>query len=327
MKGAALGTGGLGLISLVLIGAHLLLLGAAARAESGHTPFTAMPLDRGAQWSRLGPRQADWYKLGPGEAAGASQRQTELTLIFTPDDGTRAGQVHLLVFPSDQLERWYWGNLSLLEGVGSASAVSRDGNPVTGELVWSGQTRDDTAYTVYVLNGSDVRIRYRILRGNVVDTSVGESRPVVEVPAGMYPYYPQGLSPGSQQGQLPAGREMWYALTYQDDDGDAYEARTISLVFTPEYSQGSQPVRFEIFPARQLQAWQRGDSYQSGQVGASHLTSRDGDSLTGERVWSGWLLDGETYLIRLRNDADVGIDYWLFTGAGDKPGWQDAPAR
>ena len=59
--------------------------------------------------------------------------------------------------------------------------------------------------------------------------------------------------------------------------------------------------------------WEHGDTDQLRNVGAGSIVSRDGDPNTGELLWSGWLVDGESYYVRLRNDADVPINYWLFT--------------
>jgi len=42
------------------------------------------------------------------------------------------------------------------------------------------------------------------------------------------------------------------------------------------------------------------------------LVSRDGDDSTGERIWQGPLIKGDTYLLAVSNESDVEIEYWLF---------------
>lgn len=42
------------------------------------------------------------------------------------------------------------------------------------------------------------------------------------------------------------------------------------------------------------------------------LVSRDGDPLTGERIWRGNILRGDTYFLAIENGSDVEIDFWLY---------------
>ncbi len=64
--------------------------------------------------------------------------------------------------------------------------------------------------------------------------------------------------------------------------------------------------------AQQLLLRQQGQTYLN--TGAGAIVSRDGDPVTGERLWSGQLVNGEAYLVRIFNGSDVPIDFWLFPG-------------
>jgi hypothetical protein len=315
MKKIAIGTGGLIIISVVVIAIHLLVLGAVADTENGRSPFTAVPLTNGKHTGILAPGEARWYKFVRTGNDGAFQRQMDLTLVFTPDDGHRVHQVNFQIFPADQITRWYWGDTSQMQNMGAGGIVSRDGNPVTGELLWSGWVLDKESYYVQVFNDTDVTIDYWLFTDNVISAELGEAAappPAVDVPAGTDPNHPLVLATGLQKGHLAAGQETWYTIVYDDYDEKTYEAHTFTLIFTPDDGQRVHRIGFEIFPLDQLQVWQRGDTSQLRNVGAGSVVSRDDDPMTGELLWSGWLLDGETYLLKMYNDADADVDFWFF---------------
>jgi hypothetical protein len=133
MKKIAVGTGSLVLISIIAIVVHVLVLGAVADSENGRSPFTALPLQDGRNIGVLGPGEGRWYKSVRTGTDGAFQRQMDLTLIFTPDDGNRIHHVNFQIFPADQITHWYSGGASQLQNMGAGGIVSRDGDPVTGE--------------------------------------------------------------------------------------------------------------------------------------------------------------------------------------------------
>lgn len=317
MNKMAIGTGSLVLIGVIAIILHVLVLGAVADSENGRSPFTAVPLQDGRNVGMLASGEGRWYKFVRGGTDAAFQRQLDLTLFFTPDNGQRIQHVNFQVFPADQITRWYPGDASQMQNMGAGGIVSRDGNPVTGERLWSGWVLDSDTYYVQVFNGADTTIDYWLFTDNVIAAELGESSalpPVVDVPAGAAPHHPLTLAPHLQKGQLKAGQETWYTIVYDDFDDDFYEPHTFTLIFTPDDGQRVHWVGFEIFPSDQLHIWQRGDTPQMHNLGAGSVVSRDGDPLTGERLWSGWLMDGETYYLKVRNDAEVPIDYWLFPG-------------
>jgi hypothetical protein len=316
VKRVVLSTGSLMLIAVVVIAVHVLALGAVADAESGRSPVTAMILREGQNTGALGPGQAQWYKLVQAGDDGALQQQMDLTLIFTPDDGLRSQRVTLQIFGAEQMADGYRPDTSRMQALGTGEVVSRDGNPDTGELLWSGWAVHDSTYYVRVLNGSEVGIHYWLFTDDVISAGLGEGdalAPAAEVPAGANPDQPSARKPTFQTGQLAAGQQTWYPVVYNDDDSQVYEAHTFTLVFTPDDGRRVQQVGFELMSLEERQALQAGDSGQLPGIGVSQAVSRDPDPLTGERVWSGWLVDGQTYYAHLHNDSEVAIDYWWFS--------------
>jgi hypothetical protein len=314
-KKVVIGTSGLVLISIVVIAVHLVALGAVADTENGRSPFTALPLSDGKNTGTLAPGESRWYQFIRTSYGSASQQQMNLTLIFTPDDGQRVHRVNFQIFPADQITRWYEGDVSQMQNVGAGGIVSRDGNPVTGELLWSGWVLDNNTYYIQVFNSAEVTIDYWLFPADVIHAELGAVAtppPAVNVPAGADPNHPMTLPPGLQKGHLAAGQELWYSLIYDDYDGQANEEHTFTFVFTPDDGQRVHRVNFEIFSASQLQIWQRGDTDKLNNVGAGSIVSRDGDPVTGELFWTGWLMDGEAYLLKIYNSADADVDFWLF---------------
>jgi hypothetical protein len=321
-KRAVLGTGSLILVAMVVIGVHVLALGAVADAESGRSPATAILLRKGQNAGALGPGEAQWYKLVQAGDDGALQRQVDLTLIFTPDDGRRSHsgpprsqRIALQIFTAEQVAGWYPPDTSQTQSVGAGEIVSRDGNPDTGELLWSGWAVTDSTYYVRVFNASDASIDYRLFTDNVVSAQMGEgsgSTPGLEMAGGADLDRPVALKPQYQTSRLGAGQETWYPIVYNDRDSQVYEEHTFSLVFAPDDGVSVGQVGFEVIPRETWQALQKGESRQLPGMGVGQAVSHDPDPLTGERLWSGWLMDGRAYYVRLHNDGDAEIEYWLF---------------
>jgi hypothetical protein len=202
---------------------------------------------------------------------------------------------------------------------GAGSIVSRDGNPETGELLWSGVLIDGETYYLKVRNDAEVPIDYWLFPGDMIHAELDEPSPPPppsDVEAGTDPNHPLPLEMGLNRGDLSSGQERWFSMVRNDFDDEAFGQMTLSLFFTPDDGNRTHRVNFDIFPAEQLHTWERGDRGDTDQlrnVGAGSVVSRNGDPNTGELLWSGWLVDGETYYVRLRNDADAPVDYWLFT--------------
>lgn len=171
-KKVALGIGGLIFVSLVVLAIRLAVPKAVADTESGLSPFTAFPLNDGRNTGMLAPGESRWYEFA-SSTDGDFQRQADLTLFFTPDDGSRTHQVSFQIFPVGQITRWYWDDVGQMQNLGAGGVVSRDGNPVTGELLWSGWVVNSETYYVQVFNGANVTIDYWLFTDDVMAAELG----------------------------------------------------------------------------------------------------------------------------------------------------------
>ncbi len=115
-------------------------------------------------------------------------------------------------------------------------------------------------------------------------------------------------------GRLSPYGEHWYSLQRDDLDKDKIENMALTLFTTPSNGFIDSRVNFEIFPAGQYHIWQRGDADYMENMGLGQWVSRDEDDQTGERLWSGSLVDGDQYLIKVKNSSPAVIDYYLYPG-------------
>lgn len=91
----------------------------------------------------------------------------------------------------------------------------------------------------------------------------------------------------------------------------------LTMVMTPDDGNRIYYVPFDVFRAGEdVQYWSPTDSSnkQISNMGAGSVVFRDNNPLTGERFWSGWVVNNNLYLVQVRNGTNVPIDYHLFTG-------------
>ncbi len=115
-------------------------------------------------------------------------------------------------------------------------------------------------------------------------------------------------------GRLAPYGEHWYALLRDDLDEDLIEDMELTMFFTPRQGYLADRINFELFPAGQYHIWLRGDADYMEHFGLGAWVSRDEDPNTGERLWSGSLVDGDRYLIKVKNGTADVVDYYLFPG-------------
>ena len=132
-------------------------------------------------------------------------------------------------------------------------------------------------------------------------------------PINIYPNNPLELNPEHvNSGRLLPYGEHWYTLRRDDLDKDLIEDMEMTMFFTPRTGYMSDRINFEIFPAGQYHIWARGDSNYMEHFGLGMWVSRDEDPDTGERLWTGSLVDGDRYLIKVKNGTPDVVDYYLF---------------
>ncbi|PWH16413.1 MAG: hypothetical protein DDG58_09640 [Ardenticatenia bacterium] len=129
----------------------------------------------------------------------------------------------------------------------------------------------------------------------------------------VYPNRPLVLHDGANVGRLAPGGEHWYAFIRQDFDKQRFEHMALTMFATPTDGNRSHHINFQIYPASQLHIWLRGTPNAMVPMGQGQWVERDKDPLTGERLWSGDVVDGDTYYVRVFNHSDQVIDYYLIT--------------
>jgi hypothetical protein len=133
------------------------------------------------------------------------------------------------------------------------------------------------------------------------------------LPINIYPNNPLTMQPDTvNSGRLLPYGEHWYEFTLSDLDDELIENMKLTMFFTPRLGYISDRVNFEIIPAGQYHIWQRGDADYLESIGLGMWVSRDEDANTGERLWSGSLVDGDSYLIKVKNGTPDVVDYYLF---------------
>ena len=132
-------------------------------------------------------------------------------------------------------------------------------------------------------------------------------------PVNIYPNEPLTFDiNNTNSGRLAPYGEHWYELVRDDFDDELIENMKMTMFFTPRVGYMSDRINFEIFPAGQYHIWERGDSDYMEHFGQGLWVSRDEDPNTGERLWNGTLVDGDRYLIKVKNGTPDVVDYYLF---------------
>ncbi len=132
-------------------------------------------------------------------------------------------------------------------------------------------------------------------------------------PVNIYPNNPLPFDVNKvNSGRLAPYGEHWYSLLRDDLDSHKIENMKMTMFFTPIQGYLSNRINFEIFPGSQYQIWQRGDADYMENLGVGMWVSRDNDPNTGERLWNGTLVDGDRYLIKIKNGTPEVVDYYLF---------------
>lgn len=303
----------------------LIISATSAATTTGSVPALAVALVDGPNTGVMGPGEQRWFRLKTEQ-----QAEQSLTLIFTPDDGYRVRRVNMQIFDATQLPMFYHGDASGMANLGAGQVVSRDNNPVTGELFWNGWLPGQKDYYIQLANGNDLPVDYWLFAANVTSYPLGEpaSLPVVAaapvVPAA--PAHesdagnPLPLPAGGMHTVLKAGSTHWYSFSHNDPaNPNQFQNMNFTLFFTPGDGNRQEQVNFKLYPVGAVEAWRRGQTDQLVNFGAGMLVSRDGDGLTGERFWSGTVIRGDTYLLAVENSAEVDIDYWLFDADIERP--------
>ncbi len=310
----------------------LIISYSSAATATGRVPALAISLVEESNTGILGPGEQLWFKF---TAAGdANQVEQALTLFFTPGDEQQIRQVSLRLFEENQLP----ADPEAVDTAhfGAGQPVSRDNNPRSGELLWNGWLFSGQNYYLQLKNDNAIPVDYWLLTDDVmsypidvselalVETEQSEpvvvSNEVVEVAVeaiadlGATPNTALPLIEEENRGKLKPGEEIWFSFVRTDLDSDFFEEMSLTLYMTPNDFSQINRVNFDVLTADEVSRWSIQDNTELTNVGAGSFVERDDNPLTGARFWTGWVVDGDLYFVRLRNGSDSQIDYWLFDG-------------
>jgi hypothetical protein len=297
---------------------------ASAATVTGKTPFAPISLIDGTNTGVLGPGEQRWFKFTPVTDGQTVKLEKSLTLIFAPGYGNYVRNATMQIFQEDQIQFFYGGQTDQMNNLGAGQIVSRDNNPESGELFWTGWLFGQQNYFIELTNGNDSVIDYWLFTDNIISHPLGDPEPqngavgsVVNTGPAVFP----GSAPltalplefGQNVGGLDARDQVWYSFSIADHDSEYFEEMNLTLVVTPDNGNRIRNFTFDIYTDREIQNWLLGHNAEINNIGAGSVVLRDSNPETGERFWNGWVVDGSLYYVQIRNSTDTHMDYWLFT--------------
>ncbi len=312
-------------LGFALAATVLVFLLSAAATATGSSPELAISITTGQNTGILGPGQQRWFRLLP-DPSGEHYQPLMLNMFFATDDGYPRPGVNFELFTAGEILAWQQGGVATPTNFGAGMPVSRDGESSASERIWRGTLLRDGDYYLALENNSDAKIDYWLTNAGVAAPQM--SQPAAE-PASVVPAPPPvepGQSPPSalplaaerQTGRLAPGQEMWYSFA-QDKTPVQFEEASLTLVMTPDDGQRLQNVTMDIFTAAAVQTWSPDNGAALVNLGAGGVVYRDDNPQTGERFWTGWVVNNDLYFVRVSNGSTVPVDYWLFNGDVYRP--------
>jgi hypothetical protein len=312
------------LIALVFALSAVLLvyLSSSAATATGSTPDFAISMSPGENTGILGPSEQRWFVVTPNQNGDRFQELC-LSMFFAAREGSPQSNVNFQLYSAAEISSWQQGHKSAPVNFGAGMSVSRDANPETGERIWRGSVLRDGVYYLAVENASNTSVDYWLYDDEVSAPEMAQPAAAVESAAappvapvdglGQSPFDALPLPSDRQRGHLLPGEEMWLSFAV-DNTPAQFEETALTLIITPDNGQRVWDVGFEIFTAAAVQNWAAGNSSSLNNIGAGSVTQRDSNPLTGERFWSGWVVNNDLYYVRIANGSGEPIDYWLFHG-------------
>jgi hypothetical protein len=312
----------------------LIFMSGEAATITGNSPFASIKLVHGVNTGILKPSEERWFRLTPGQPGQTNNIEQALTLVVTPARLMDTGLIKMQIFEENQVLQFYQNLSSQMHNLGAGQQVDRDGNPETGEFLWSGWLTGESAYYVQVTNSNTIPIDYWLFTDNVSSYELGQPSIAPAVPAVVEsaeveievaappaePVNPADNGPDTahplqfdrNKGGLEPGEQVWFSVTMNDSNGAHYESLALTLVVTPDNNGGrAGQIVMDIFPPEGVAG--------QNMMGRGSVITRDNDPFTGEQIWAGTVMDGARHYIRLTNGADIHMDYWLFTGDVQNP--------
>ncbi|MCB0212509.1 MAG: hypothetical protein KDJ52_24410 [Anaerolineae bacterium] len=285
-----------------------------AATATGDTPSAAISLTNHVNTGVLAPNQHRWFRIIPPDFDALTNFEQNLLLVTNP--AITSPEITLQVFEQAQLSQLGQDTLPS-SPYGAGQWTDSIGTQPAGVL-WMGAIDSSQTYYVRIANTSTNSIDYWLLTrqpqandSEQLQSNGDNSILSLNPEAGREPHLALDLPAGRNHGRLAAGTARWYKFTQNDpSQWSHFQDLSFTLFYTP--SDGNRAnVNFQLYTAREVEAWQRGAS-RLNNFGAGMLISRDSDPNTGERLWRGNILRDETYYMVIENGLDVEIDYWLY---------------
>jgi hypothetical protein len=309
-------------IAAVFAGAAALLYLAYSNAATviGSSPEQAITMAPGTNSGVLQPGERRWFRIMPNFQSGR-YRDMSLSMLFAAQDLSGAHSVNFQLFADSEVDAWRRGAKPEPINFGAGMPVGHDGAPNVSERIWRGSILGDGSYYLTLDNGSAESVNYWLADGESpvtmpADESVAPTQevPLQAKPDGVSPAQSLLLADEQQHGKLQPGQEVWYQVVAEDRMPDQFEPMALTLVTTPNDIFPIANVALDIFTRDAIQAWSPENRTGIANMGAGSLATRDDNPLTGEKSWSGWVINWETYYVRIVNYTAGPIDYWLFKG-------------
>ena len=303
--------------------AFLAIVQSSASTATGSSPDMAISLTSGVNTGILGPGQRRWFRVTPDQYSELYQNM-HLSMFFTTDTNNPRHQVNFELFTGNDVMKWQHGNTSELPNFGAGMPVSRDGDLRVGERIWQGTVLRDETYYLTVDNNSASKIDYWLVDGDVIiaevetqpeDDSTNENNLQKTVPVqGSAPNAAIPLVEHKYTGNLAPSEEMWYSFSVDKSQQKQFEPMALTLIFTPDDGSRIQYVTMDVFTPDAVAAWSPGGDASMNNIGAGSIVYRDSNPQTGERFWNGWVVNNDLYYVRVKNNTDIPVDFWLFNG-------------
>ncbi len=294
-----------------------------ANRFNGLSPLTANAIVNAQADGTLNPNDVEWHQF-----AFETKSDATVHLTFTVDQANQAPFIGLTVHTQAEIDQWYAGQVSQLNGFGSLTTLTE-----ADRLVWTGSIEANQTYYIRVANDSDFTIDYEIQ----LDFTTMPEIPVPELvtddqlipqaeiaaPAlvlpGVDPNNPirMAMAPRQmmlQEGQVGAGDEVWFEMDVAQINGPGRLPLNLTVFATPGDGNTVRELHLDLFSTRFADFWSANNPQPIREFGAGRVVERDGDYVTNELIWNGWVNNDEAVLVRFRNDNPFPVDYWMFTG-------------
>lgn len=292
----------------------------------GTSPEQAIALPQGTSTGILGPGEQRWFSFSPNQTTNKIE-DIELNAIFTAGGGASLRNVNFELFSAGEVSAWRQGAKASLTNFGAGMVeVDADGPGLSGR-VWRGALISDGLYYLVLRNDTGSPVDYWLFDNTPVampssvpapaPTEVPVAAPVAAPPAAVANFSPTTAAPLTAPrtgGRLAPGQDIWFSFNVDNSPGEVFEPMALTLIATPNDFGQINSIPLNIYTAAAVASWSPDNRDNFDNVGAGSVAQRDNDPWTGEKVWSGWIVSGDTYYVKIANNHTAPIDYWLFQG-------------